>query len=66
MQGNQNTMQPRGVLPGRVRGYVLVRDARGIPKVDNWAKLPEPIKQLIEQEITDGRYTRSDITQPNC
>lgn len=53
----------KAAKPGKFRGFALVRDPRGVPKVDDWDNLPAPIKQLIEQEITDGRYTRDDLAQ---
>lgn len=56
-------MKTKAAQPARARGFALVRDPRGVPKIDDWDALPAPIKHLINKEITDGRYTRDDIAQ---
>lgn len=44
---------------GKVKGYILVRDANGKPKIDDLNNIPEPIWNMLtpveQEEIKNGR-----------
>lgn len=46
--------------PGRFEGYAIVRDKDGGIKVDDWDSLPEPLKQLIQEELDNGGFLSND------
>jgi hypothetical protein len=44
---------------GKWKGYALVRDANGVPKVDDPATLPEQIKEMLTDEEYFSIYKHS-------
>lgn len=41
-----------GAQKGKFKGYALVRDANGVPRIDDPTNLPQQIKDLL----TDDEY----------
>lgn len=50
-----------GAQHGKLSGLGLIRTKSGIPRVTDMKLLPSEMKEMIENEISQGLYTLEDI-----